>query len=824
MLKFVIIKPMKKHSDGFTLIELMIVVFIIGILTTIGIVSFSKIQAGSRDTQRSSKITVIAEALEKYYDKNGEYPNCDDITSSTVTADTLKGMSPDALITPSGNSIICNDPSIDAFGYVGGGTSYTLKYKEETTGQTKTVASRRTSTAAAPTTHVLSISAGFGGTVNTAVNGIYNSGDTPTITATPNAQYEFGSWTGNTGCSGVASHTITMNANKTCTANFTTTIINPPSPPVIVTPATSDSTTTTWSWNEVSCPDNTTRYQYDYLIDGVSQAPAGWKALSPTDTSIGFTTSAEGHTYTVKTQAQCYSGATSSEWSITSNAVSYYRPLTTYTLAISAGAGGTVNTVVNDTYVSGSTPTITATPNVNYAFISWTGDTGCSGVASHTITIDANKTCTANFIATYTLSISAGAGGTVNTAINGTYNSGSTPTITATPNANYIFGSWTGDTGCAGVVSHTIAMTANKTCVANFIATYTLSISAGTGGTVNTAVNGTYNSGSTPTITATPNANYAFSSWTGGGNCAGVASHTILMNANQTCVANFIATYTLTISANTGGTVNTAVNGTYNSGDTPTITATPNSGSAFVSWTGGGNCAGVASHTIAMTANQTCVANFNIYQLVGTIGAVTQGAVSAAVTPAWGTSENRTANNLLVCFVAVGGSATLPTTPSGWTIAKQIAGTSSSATIYYKTAAGGDATPTIAAITSGVISARLAEFSGGSHSSQLDRTGSGSGTSGTTTATSTLADTNSFGELILTANTIYYSVAATKTLTDVVNNTVEVVTNNAGTSTLYHYDFSYGYATTNASADSNPFTYTSNKITGAAGVIVSFKN
>lgn len=70
---------MKKTTNGFTIVEILVVIAIIGILATIGILSYSRVQANARDMQRSSKITIIAEALEKYYDKNGEYPGCADM-------------------------------------------------------------------------------------------------------------------------------------------------------------------------------------------------------------------------------------------------------------------------------------------------------------------------------------------------------------------------------------------------------------------------------------------------------------------------------------------------------------------------------------------------------------------------------------------------------------------------------------------------------------------------------------------------------------------------------------------------------------------------
>jgi type IV pilus assembly protein PilE len=79
---------MRKSKSGFTIVELLVVIAVIGILTTIGIMSFTRYQASSRDTQRSSRTTLIAEALEKYYDKNGEYPSCSTLTQSATIVDT----------------------------------------------------------------------------------------------------------------------------------------------------------------------------------------------------------------------------------------------------------------------------------------------------------------------------------------------------------------------------------------------------------------------------------------------------------------------------------------------------------------------------------------------------------------------------------------------------------------------------------------------------------------------------------------------------------------------------------------------------------------
>jgi hypothetical protein len=84
--------------------------------------------------------------------------------------------------------------------------------------------------------------------------------------------------------------------------------------------------------------------------------------------------------------------------------------------------------------------------------------------------------------------------------------------------------------------------------------------------------------------------------------------------------------------------------------------------------------------------------------LVGTAGAISLGAANTAVTPSWGSGENRVAGNLLVEWVNVHGTATLPSAPNGWSIAKQQAGTLCSASIFYKQAVGGDAAGQIAAM------------------------------------------------------------------------------------------------------------------------------
>jgi prepilin-type N-terminal cleavage/methylation domain-containing protein len=61
-------------ARGFTLIELLTVVGIIGVLSSIGAVSYSSARSVARDARRLAAVRQIQAALEVFYDANGHYP------------------------------------------------------------------------------------------------------------------------------------------------------------------------------------------------------------------------------------------------------------------------------------------------------------------------------------------------------------------------------------------------------------------------------------------------------------------------------------------------------------------------------------------------------------------------------------------------------------------------------------------------------------------------------------------------------------------------------------------------------------------------------
>jgi general secretion pathway protein G len=64
-------------NRGFTLVELLIVIVILGILATIGLSTFASSQQKSRDAKRKTNLAQVAEALELYYNDKGQYPGSD---------------------------------------------------------------------------------------------------------------------------------------------------------------------------------------------------------------------------------------------------------------------------------------------------------------------------------------------------------------------------------------------------------------------------------------------------------------------------------------------------------------------------------------------------------------------------------------------------------------------------------------------------------------------------------------------------------------------------------------------------------------------------
>lgn len=66
---------MKNQQTGFTIVELLIVIVVIGILAAITVVAYNGVQSRALDTTRLGDISKIQKALELYKIDKGVYPN-----------------------------------------------------------------------------------------------------------------------------------------------------------------------------------------------------------------------------------------------------------------------------------------------------------------------------------------------------------------------------------------------------------------------------------------------------------------------------------------------------------------------------------------------------------------------------------------------------------------------------------------------------------------------------------------------------------------------------------------------------------------------------
>jgi len=207
---------------------------------------------------------------------------------------------------------------------------------------------------------------------------------------------------------------------------------------------------------------------------------------------------------------------------------------TTSTLTTTVIGLGSV-TPASGTFSYGSIQTLTATPATGYTFTGWSGDaTGTTNPLS--VTMNANKNITATFTIIYTLTTTIVGSGTVSPS-SGTFNAGTTQTLTATPATGYTFTGWSGDaTGTTNPLS--VTMTANKNITATFtINKYTLATNVVGSGIVSPS-SATFNAGTTQTLTAIPATGYTFTGWSG--DATGTTNPlSITISGNKNIIATF---------------------------------------------------------------------------------------------------------------------------------------------------------------------------------------------------------------------------------------------------------------------------------------------
>ena len=95
---------LKKYSQkGFTIVELLIVIVVIGILAALVLNTFSGAQKRARDTERVGDVNALATQLEVYYNDKGAYPQWTQINDATKAKTAFPGLDVGAMNAPSNN-------------------------------------------------------------------------------------------------------------------------------------------------------------------------------------------------------------------------------------------------------------------------------------------------------------------------------------------------------------------------------------------------------------------------------------------------------------------------------------------------------------------------------------------------------------------------------------------------------------------------------------------------------------------------------------------------------------------------------------------------
>ncbi len=350
-----------------------------------------------------------------------------------------------------------------------------------------------------------------GGTITGG--GAYATGDSATVVATANPNYQFSKWQeGSTTVSTNASYTFTVTTNRTLVAKFTFSMTASSSPSVggttemdSLTYKTGDNakakafpnagyTFANWTENGVIVSTNST---YSFNATGPRTLVANFLS----DTGITITTSA------------------------------------------APALGGTVSG--DGAYAIGDDVTVSALPNPGFAFSNWTvGGAVVSADADYTFTTSANRALVANFAPAIAITASAvpAVGGSVVGA--GAYPSGASATLEAVSNPDYVFRNWTdGGTIVSTAVAYTFTVSTPRTLVANFSPAYTITASAWPTGSGTVLGASSVSPGASLTLVAAATAGYEFINWTDslGNEVSTSPSYTFTPTASGDYTANFSA-------------------------------------------------------------------------------------------------------------------------------------------------------------------------------------------------------------------------------------------------------------------------------------------
>ncbi len=258
-----------------------------------------------------------------------------------------------------------------------------------------------------------------------------------------------------------------------------------------------------------------------------------------------------------------------------------------YTIAASAGAGGSISPSGNQDVSEGSDRTFTITPATGYRISDVLVDGASAGpVSAYTFNdVDDDHSISARFSPrTFTLTGNAGPYGSIDPEGATTVNYGAGQSFSIIPNTGYRISDVLVDDVSVGTPgSYSINnIHGNHTISAEFsVITFTLTASAGSGGAISPGGNRIVNYGTSQTFSITPGEGYYISDVRVDDVSIGPVSSYTFSNiiSDHTISASFAhITYTISGGAGAGGTINPSGPAVINHGSNATYLITPDEG------------------------------------------------------------------------------------------------------------------------------------------------------------------------------------------------------------------------------------------------------
>lgn len=369
-------------------------------------------------------------------------------------------------------------------------------------------------------TLTLSANPALGGT--TTGGGIFDTGSSLTAVATAQAGYTFVNWTeNNTSVSTNPNYPLVLTGDRTLVANFK---VNQVTLGLSAKPTAGGSTTGAGTFDPGTS------------VTATASAANGYTFVNWTEGGAPVSTNAT-YTFTITANR-----------TLEANFAAVV--IEKFTLGLSALPAASGTTTGGGLFDAGTSVTAMATANAGFSFVNWTENGApVSTNASYPFQLNGNRNLVANFIPTplpgqFVVALSSNPlpGGT--TTGGGPYNTGASVTVGATPNLNYTFVNWTENgVEVSNTATFTFLIAADRTLVANFApviipVNYTLQVNAQNGNVVKNQDLPFYLPGTSVQLTATANAGYVFTGWSG--DAIGTANPTtVMMNSNKMVTANF---------------------------------------------------------------------------------------------------------------------------------------------------------------------------------------------------------------------------------------------------------------------------------------------